>query len=81
MYWIQNLSDFDHVLKFENINDDWDELSLKLGINLKPLCHKNKSEHLSFKDEFTKEMIEVTLEWFKDDFDQLEYGSTLSGCP
>lgn len=58
----------DYIGKYENLPEDWNYISNKLGITT-PLSHKNKSKgELSYRSLYTTEMEDIVRRLYVDDF-------------
>jgi len=66
----------DMIIKFEELEDSWDELSTLLGIN-KHLAKKNKTKHRHYSTYYTPEMVEMVIEAFAEDFERFGYKKEL----
>jgi len=61
-----------YYCKLENINHDFYFIQ-KLANCFEPLPIKNKSHHLSYKDEYTEEMKNIIQNFFADDLEYFNY--------
>jgi hypothetical protein len=62
----------DYIGKYENLQDDFDEICRQIGINAS-LTHKNKSKHKDYREyynDYTRNLIE---EAFKEDIEMFGY--------
>ncbi|MCW1327289.1 sulfotransferase family protein [Campylobacter jejuni] len=58
--------------KFENINDDFNEILSILNIK-RTLVHTNKSKHLDYKNYYNNKTYAIIREIYKDDFEIFDY--------
>lgn len=70
-----DINKYDHVIRMESIDDDWQELQSKLGIKLNKLVEKNVSgSKLNKLDEvYNSEMIKIVNSIYAKDFEVLHY--------
>jgi hypothetical protein len=65
--------DVSFQLRFENLDQEWQEFCALIGLNVDPLPHRNASTHGRWEDAYTPEMIERANELYARDFDALPY--------
>jgi chondroitin 4-sulfotransferase 11 len=66
--------DVDYVGKYETLQESFDEICGKLGVEGKQLNHDRKSNRKNnYKDVYTEEMIKITSEYFKRDIETFNY--------
>ena len=63
----------DDYFKLEEIEQNYEKLSSKIGINFHKLSHANKGNYSSYKDFYTKESIEMVSEIYKKDINYFRY--------
>jgi chondroitin 4-sulfotransferase 11 len=62
----------DFVARLENIENDWNFISSKIGCSNK-LPHKNKGKHKDYKIYYDEECIEIVSEIYKEDLNRFNY--------
>lgn len=69
VHWTgSSIHQYDAVLRFESLLEDWDSLSMKLG-SLEPLSHKRNMHRTdSFMDHYSPEMLSIVNEYYAADF-------------
>lgn len=74
----------DHVLKFETLREDWDEMWLALGREMPKLMHHNtfaehsgQDSYQSYKDIYTPELVDLVGDLYSADIDT--WGYTFDG--
>lgn len=66
--------EIDFVGKFENLNEDWEELKIELEINKSiKLPHRRKSKHIHYSNYYNDKTREVIYNRFEDDFNIFNY--------
>jgi hypothetical protein len=63
------VQNFDSILRFENLESDFQKLCLKLGLPKPELLVRNKSEHLEYRSYYDEELLETIYERFKNEID------------
>ena len=67
----------DYILRFENLEEDWNNMFKELGYEPPKLPKKNTSKHKHYSEYFkceTSEHIKDFIYWkFKDDFKHFKY--------
>jgi len=63
----------DFLGKFENIQNDYNIICKKLGINYSELLHENKTDKTRFNDYYTPEIIKKVVKIYKKDFELFGY--------
>ena len=74
--WLANEQgklDVDHIIRFENLTEDWAAMCKELPLSVDALPHENKTDHAEWQDVYTPEMIERVNELYSMDFDNLGY--------
>tara|TARA_Y100000310_G_C20355018_1_gene656217 strand:- start:108 stop:713 length:606 start_codon:yes stop_codon:yes gene_type:complete len=67
----KNIMDF--IIKFENLQNDFDLLCGKIGIERMILPHENKSIHNHYSDYFDKETKDIFFTKYKKDIEYFDY--------
>ncbi len=80
--WFQQqcdwLKDFDGLItldkigRFENIHNDFEEISSRLGFS-SPLPHLNKSKKTDYRSFYDQETYDIVRVWHKDDLEYFGY--------
>lgn len=63
----------DLVLKFENLNEDFNNISLKFFNKKNMLLHLNKSEHKNYRDYYDNEAKDKIYKYCKKDIEFFKY--------
>ena len=63
----------DYVGKFENLQEDFKEICLRLEIEPIQLPFTNKSEHVHYREYYSKESRDKIYDVFKEDIDHFHY--------
>ncbi len=66
----------DYIIRFENLNEDWDNMFKDLGMETPVLPYGNKfnkTEHKHYSEYYDDETIELVHKLFKKDFDSFGY--------
>ena len=64
----------DYQIRFENLEQDINKVSEELEMNIIKIPHNNKSlESLTVGDVYCDESISIINEWYKKDFEELDY--------
>ena len=64
----------DYQIRFENLEQDINKVSNELDMNIIKIPHNNKSsESLTVGDVYCDESISIINEWYKKDFEELDY--------
>jgi hypothetical protein len=64
---VNDISDLDFVIRFENIQQDFDTLMEKLNLPKLSLPHRNKSKSKHYSEHYDEELIQIAATHFKDD--------------
>ena len=72
-YFCRDKKDFDFIGKFENINEDFKQVSKKLNWNHQEIPHKNKSKHNCYRDAYDKDLIKIVYDKYEKDINELSY--------
>jgi hypothetical protein len=63
-----------HILKFENLKHDFDNLMTLYGLNIRLNCHSNKSVDKFFKEcNLSRETLDLINEVYNEDFHRFNY--------
>jgi chondroitin 4-sulfotransferase 11 len=62
----------DEILNFENLNEDFNSVMVKLGKQI-PLPHLKRSNHINYKTYYDTETVEIVDNWFKEDINNFDY--------
>ncbi len=62
----------DYLGKFENLKEDFKELSKRIGLSVE-LLHENKTDKTIYKDYYTQEIIKKVVRIYKKDFELFDY--------
>ena len=68
-----DLSVFDHVIRFESLQVDWQSLSEKLGRPLIKLPHRRPGSHPEASELYTSAMRKVVVDYYATDFQLFGY--------
>lgn len=63
----------DFIIRFENLQSDFDKLCENIGISKVMLPHKNKSQRKNYVNYYDDELIEIVKELFIDDIQEFGY--------
>ena len=66
-------TEIDHFIKFENLQEEFTEVSNKLGLDVVPLKKLNASERADFRSYYTPKLKELVQNKFKNEQDFFEY--------
>lgn len=69
----QNKICMDFILRFENINKDFDEFTQKFNLPQQKLPHKNKSKHKNYTEIYDDESIDIVSKFCKKDIEYFKY--------
>ncbi len=79
-YWISAPSGTEvHILRFESLQADVDDLAKKMGFELPPLEHRNRCPHGPI-DVWTPETIDAIGERYRDDIERYGYEPPATGA-
>lgn len=70
---INNYFCLDLILKFENLNEDFNNISLKFFDKKNMLLHLNKSEHRNYREYYDNETKDKIYKYCKEDIEFFEY--------
>ena len=62
----------DFICRFENLNDDFDEVCRKIGKTVK-LPHVRATERGHYKEYHDQETIDIIANWYRKDIDKFRY--------
>lgn len=69
-----NLISVDHIIRFENLQNDFNGMISKLGlVDLPPLSHTNKSNKKHYSEYYDDESIEIVYNHYKKDIEKFKY--------
>tara|TARA_R110000824_G_scaffold336553_2_gene523050 strand:+ start:2326 stop:2958 length:633 start_codon:yes stop_codon:yes gene_type:complete len=74
--WISNNTgspEMDYIIKFENLQNDFDNVCNKLGLPFQNLPHINKTDREPYGELYTTETREIVARKFKKDIDFFQY--------
>tara|TARA_Y100000310_G_C20458964_1_gene704400 strand:- start:310 stop:597 length:288 start_codon:yes stop_codon:yes gene_type:complete len=65
----------DFLLRFENLQEDFDELCEKIGVSPKKLPHANKTQyrHKHYREYYTRETRNIIRDKYKEDIKKFGY--------
>lgn len=63
----------DEVIKFENLNEDFNKISLKIFNKKNMLTHLNKSEHRNYREYYNNKTKDKIYKYCKKDIEFFEY--------
>jgi len=63
----------DFIGRYETLEQDFDRLLSNLGIRGVSLPHKNKSDHMDYREYYTEETREIVSGWVKRDAEMFGY--------
>ena len=63
----------DNVIKFENLNNDFNEISLSIFGKKNLLKHSNKTEHGKYRSYYDTELKDKIYKNFKEDINFFDY--------
>lgn len=63
----------DRIIRFENLQTEFNELLTSIGENIVKLPHKNKTEHKHYTEYYNEETIERVYQIYKDDIGYFGY--------
>lgn len=72
-YFCREKGDFDFVGKFENINEDFKEVSKRLNWKELEIPHKNKSNRGDYKEHYNEKLIQMVYSRYKKDIESFDY--------
>ena len=73
-YTHKNKIHSDYQIRFENLEQDINKVSNELDMDIIKIPHNNKSlESLTVGDVYCDESISIINEWYKKDFEELDY--------
>ena len=73
-YTHKNKLHSDYQIRFENLEQDINKVSNELDMDIIKIPHNNKSlESLTVGDVYCDESISIINEWYKKDFEELDY--------
>ena len=73
-YTHKNKLHSDYQIRFENLEQDINKVSNELDMGIIKIPHNNKSsESLTVGDVYCDESISIINEWYKKDFEELDY--------
>lgn len=63
----------DFIGRFENLEEDWDTVSKRIGVPLAALPHINKTRHRDFRDYYAADSIELVAKHWADEIKLFDY--------
>ena len=63
----------DEIVRFENLQKDFDRVCNKIGIPLQKIPHKNKTEHKPYWEYYNDETREIVAKKFEEDINAFGY--------
>lgn len=69
----RNKINMDFILRFENINKDFDEFTQKFNLPPKKFPHQNKSKHKHYTEVYDSESIDIVSKFCKKDIEYFKY--------
>ena len=63
----------DYVIRFENLQEDFNKLCDKIGYERMELPHLNKTKHKEYWEYFDPETNDIFMERYGDDVENLGY--------
>ena len=63
----------DFILRFENINKDFDEFTQKFNLPQQKFPHKNKSKHKHYTEIYNNQSIDIVSKFCKKDIEYFKY--------
>ena len=72
-YTIDEDKSVDHIIRYENLNEEWKDLTIRYFETEIKLPRKNTTKHGSYKDYYTDDLIEIVRERCKEDIDHFNY--------
>ena len=63
----------DMYLRFENLQEDFDTMCVKIGIEKRELPHKNKSERIDYTEYYNDETRQFVADIFAKDIEYFGY--------
>jgi hypothetical protein len=63
----------DFIMKFENLQEDFDTACQTLGIDPHTIRHDNATEHKPYREYYTEDSRNVVAEYYQEDIDRFGY--------
>lgn len=69
----ENLIKDIYIGKFENLQNDWNDICKIIGVKETQLQHKNKTDHKHYRKYYNDELKEIMNNRFRDDLEYFNY--------
>ncbi len=75
-YWIKDFNNsipLDYICRFENLNDDFSNVSKRIGLEPMILPHKIKGSGEDYREQYDEESIQLIADYYQEEIELFKY--------